>query len=205
MGNTNTIPPSPLSRTQFLLFFPPAMPRINPAKAWCFTLNNYTENELGALVQLFSSLADKYYYIVGEEIGEQGTPHLQGYIEKKTGRFRPLPLFEVRRPSNNQEGEFTQCMHFEKAKGNRTQNYKYCSKDKKFVTNISRPVMTYREAKGIWAVTKGLRTDDYSGADIEEAALHITFAEDYDQMSNSAQRVFLAEYKAMMAARYPDA
>ncbi|GAC77796.1 replication protein, partial [uncultured marine virus] len=105
----------------FFLFFPTAMPRINPAKAWCFTLNNYTENELGALVQLFSTLTDKYFYIVGEEIGEQGTPHLQGYIEKKTGRFRPLPLFEVKR--NN-----VQCMHFEKAKGNRTQNYKYCSK-----------------------------------------------------------------------------
>ncbi len=174
------------------------MPRINPAKAWCFTLNNYTENELGALVQLFSTLTDKYFYIVGEEIGEQGTPHLQGYIEKKTGRFRPLPLFEVKR--NN-----VQCMHFEKAKGNRTQNYKYCSKDKKFVTNISRPVMTYREAKGIWAVTKGLPTDDYSRADIDEAALHILFCEEYDQMTNSAQRVFLAEYKTMMAARYPDA
>lgn len=198
MGNTNTIPPSPSRVPNFLLFFPPEMPRINPAKAWCFTLNNYTENELGALVQLFSSLDDKYYFIVGEEVGEQGTPHLQGYIEKKTGRFRPLPLFEVKR--NN-----TQCMHFEKAKGNRTQNYKYCSKDKKFVTNISRPVMTYREAKGIWAVTKGLRTDDYSGADIEEAALHIQFCEEYDQMTDSAQRVFLEQYKAMMAARYPDA
>ncbi len=198
MGNTNTIPPSPLRVPNFFLFFPTAMPRINPAKAWCFTLNNYTENELGALVQLFSSLDEKYYFIVGEEVGEQGTPHLQGYIEKKTGRFRPLPLFEVKR--NN-----VQCMHFEKAKGNRTQNYKYCSKDKKFVTNIPRPVMTYREAKGIWAVTKGLRTDDYSGADIEEAALHIQFAEEYDQMSDSAQRVFLEQYKAMMAARYPDA
>ncbi len=208
MGNTNTIPPSPLRVPNFFLFFPTAMPRINPAKAWCFTLNNYTENELGALVQLFSSLDDKYYYIVGEEVGEEGTPHLQGYIEKKDGRFRPLPKFAVRRQCVATIGEVSpppkNAMHFEKAKGNRTQNYKYCSKDGKFVTNIPRPVMTYREAKGIWAVTKGLRTDDYSGADIEEAALHIQFAEDYDKMSDSAQRVFLAEYKAMMAARYPD-
>ncbi len=198
MGNTNTIPPSPLSRTQSLLFFPTAMPRINPAKAWCFTLNNYTENELGALVQLFSSLADKYYYIVGEEIGEQGTPHLQGYIEKKTGRFRPLPLFEVKR--NN-----TQCMHFEKAKGNRTHNYNYCSKDKKFVTNISRPVMTYREAKAIWAETKGIRNDQYSGGDIEEAAMHICFAEDLPCMNDADAKKFVEQYDAMMAARYPDA
>ncbi len=181
------------------------MPRINPAKAWCFTLNNYTENELGALVQLFSTLTDKYYYIVGEEIGEQGTPHLQGYIEKKTGRFRPLPLFEVKRPNSNQEGALTNCMHFEKAKGNRTQNYKYCSKDKKFVTNISRPVMTYREAKAIWAETKGIRNDQYSGADIEEAAMHICFAEDLPCMSEADGKKFLEQYDAMMAARYPNA
>ncbi len=171
------------------------MPRINPAKAWCFTLNNYTENELGALVQLFSSLDEKYYYIVGEEVGEQGTPHLQGYIEKKEGRFRPLPMFAVNR--NN-----TQCMHFEKAKGNRTQNYKYCSKDKKFVTNISRPVMTYRESKGIWEVTKGIPTDDYSAADINEAAMHIMFAEDLPEMSPTQANQFIKEYDSMMAARY---
>ncbi len=195
MGNTNTIPPSPSPRTHFVLFFPTAMPRINPANAWCFTLNNYTENELGALVQLFSTLTDKYYYIVGEEIGEQGTPHLQGYIEKKTGRFRPLPLFEVKR--NN-----VQCMHFEKAKGNRTQNYKYCSKDNKFVTNISRPVMTYREAKTIWEETNGLTNDQYNGADIEEAALHISFMEDLPEMNDAAANLFLAEYDAMMAERY---
>jgi hypothetical protein len=179
------------------------MPRINPAKAWCFTLNNYTENEHGALVQLFSSVADKYFYIVGEEVGESGTPHLQGYIEKKTGRFRPLPMFEVMRPGNNQEGALVNAMHFEKAKGNRTQNYKYCSKDDKFVTNIPKPIMTYRIAKGIWAVTKGIRNDDYSGADIEEAAMHIIFAEDYDTMTNSAQRTFMSDYNQMIADRYP--
>ncbi len=174
------------------------MVRINPAKAWCFTLNNYTENELGALVQLFSSLDETYWYIVGEEVGEQGTPHLQGYIEKKTGRFRPLPKFEVKR--NN-----TQCMHFEKAKGNRTQNYKYCSKDGKFATNIPRPVMTYREAKSIWEATKGISNDEISAADINEAAMHIIFAEDYDTMTDTAQRIFITDYNKMMAARYPTA
>lgn len=171
------------------------MPRVNPAKAWCFTLNNYTQEELGALVQQFQTLADKYFYIVGEEIGEQGTPHLQGYIEKRTGRFRPLPLFEVKRDN-------TQCMHFEKAKGNRKQNYKYCSKEEKFVTNIPRPIMTYSEAKAIWKATDGISNDEYSPGDINEAAMHIIFVDDYDTMTDENQKSFIKEYEAMMATRY---
>ncbi len=174
------------------------MPRINPAKAWCFTLNNYTENEYGALVQLFSSVADKYFYIVGKEVGASGTPHLQGYIEKRAGRFRPLPMFEVKR--NN-----TQCMHFERAKGNRSQNWKYCSKDGEYVTNMPRPVMTYRDAKKMWYLTEGISNDEYSPSDINEAAMHIMFVEDYDAMSDELQKSFMKDYNQMMAERYPDA
>jgi len=173
------------------------MPRINPSHAWCFTLNNYTENELGALVQLFSTLSDKYFYIVGEEVGANGTPHLQGYIEKKTGRFRPLPLFAV-----NRDG--SQCMHFEKAKGNRSQNYKYCSKENKFITNISKPVMTYRQAKAIWKATDGLSDAEHSPADVNEAAMHIIFCEDLASMSDTDSQQFMREYDEMMADRYPN-
>jgi len=179
------------------------MPRVNPAKAWCFTLNNYTQEELGALVQQFQTLADQYFYIVGEEIGEQGTPHLQGYIEKRTGRFRPLPKFAVLRDNSNQEGTLTQAMHFEKAKGNRKQNYKYCSKDGKYVTNIPRPVMTYSEAQDIWKATGGISNEEYTPGDINEASLHIMFVEEYDTMPDELQRHFMKDYKGMMAERYP--
>ncbi len=180
------------------------MPRVNPAKAWCFTLNNYTEEEYGALVQQFQTLADKYFYIVGKEVGEHGTPHLQGYIEKRAGRFRPLPLFEVKRANSNQEGALTNCMHFERAKGNRSQNWKYCSKEGQFVTNMPRPVMTYRDAKKCWYLTEGIANGDYTAADINEAAMHIMFVEDYDAMPDEIQKSFMKDYDAMMAARYSD-
>lgn len=44
---------------------------------WCFTLNNPTEAEKAALVALADSVN---VLVIGEEIGECGTPHLQGHI-----------------------------------------------------------------------------------------------------------------------------
>lgn len=194
LGNTNNQSPN-FSRTYF--FLPTDMPRVNPAKAWCFTLNNYSENERGALVQRFSDLDDKYYFIVGCEIGESGTPHLQGYIEKREGRFRPLPCFEILRDGKN-------AMHFERAKGNRKQNYNYCSKDGDFITNIDKPIMTYSEAKAIWKETNGISNDKFNPATINEAAMHIEYMELYDCYTNENQRKFMVHYNAMMKVQYPE-
>lgn len=109
------------------------MPRqISPANAWCFTLNNYTEREFEFLSSEFRKKPEKYFYIVGKEVGESGTPHLQGYValKHKGKKFRPLPSLAVKRDGKN-------AMHFERARGNREQNYKYCSKDGNFITNIT--------------------------------------------------------------------
>lgn len=109
------------------------MPRqVSPAKAWCFTLNNYTEQEYEFLSSALRAESEKYFYIVGKEVGESGTPHLQGYVELKAEKkkFRPLPKFAIERDGK-------QAMHFERAKGSRQQNYVYCSKDGNFITNIT--------------------------------------------------------------------
>ncbi len=55
------------------------------ARAHCFTLNNYKQNDIDILVRngpLFQ------YLIFSREIGDSGTPHLQGYIQpgEKVGR-----------------------------------------------------------------------------------------------------------------------
>ncbi len=50
----------------------------NPAYRYCFTLNNYSESEVVQLVHQLNALCKKY--IFQEEIGESGTPHLQGSI-----------------------------------------------------------------------------------------------------------------------------
>lgn len=50
---------------------------------WSFTLNNYTEEE----IELINSFLKKCIYgIYGKEVGEQGTPHLQGYFKLQNRR-----------------------------------------------------------------------------------------------------------------------
>ena len=92
----------------------PSDVRIHPSKKWCFTLNNYTDEEYGAVVQCFDGCASKY--IIGDEVGENGTPHLQGYVEFKS-RVRPLSL------------KLSNRIHWEKARGSGDDNFQYCSKE----------------------------------------------------------------------------
>jgi len=81
---------------------------------WCFTLNNYKESEYELLKDL-----DVAYLIIGKEVGEQGTPHLQGYIQfHKKKRITALK-------------KINQRIHWEKIKGTPEDNIKYCSKEDK--------------------------------------------------------------------------
>jgi len=102
----------------------PSVKQISPAIYWCFTLNNWTNDELSSI----SSNSSKFckFAIIGSEVGEEGTPHLQGYIEFKT-KSRPVGVF------NNPR------IHFEKCKGDRADNVKYCSKDGNVVFSLGMP------------------------------------------------------------------
>lgn len=81
-------------------------------RGWCFTLNNYTEQE-----ELRLKLFDVDYLIFGYEIAPTtGTPHLQGYFYKESKiSFRKIKL------------NF-QTMRIAVAKGTAEQNKIYCSK-----------------------------------------------------------------------------
>lgn len=82
----------------------------------CFTKNNYTEEDIEQLLN-----SDRFSYIIfGKEIGESGTPHLQGYAEfTKVTKFGGIgKLFK---------------MHVEGTKGTALQAIEYCKKDGDYV------------------------------------------------------------------------
>ena len=87
---------------------------------WIFTLNNYSESDYNEIIQFLDNRAK--VYIVGKEVGENGTPHLQGYFNLK-----------VRERFSGLKKILPKC-HIEKAKGSEKSNYDYCSKEGNFVS-----------------------------------------------------------------------
>lgn len=82
-----------------------------------FTVNNYTDDD----IKLIDDAKDKYKYIVyGKEVGESGTPHLQGYCELK------------RQQRNSYIHKFIPRGFFAKRLGTAAQAIKYCKKDGDF-------------------------------------------------------------------------
>lgn len=55
-----------------------------PARCWTFTINNYTDEECEFLQDRFQHLCVKLF--VSKEVGEEGTPHLQGYFSLRTSK-----------------------------------------------------------------------------------------------------------------------
>jgi len=53
-----------------------------PAKHWCFTLNNYSDDDKCKLSSAFDS-GRISYLIYGKEVASTGTPHLQGFVSVK--------------------------------------------------------------------------------------------------------------------------
>lgn len=91
------------------------------ARRFCLTLNNWSEEEY---FKLHEHMNTKTFWIIGKEVGESGTPHLQCYVEHKN----PMSFKTIK----NWNGR----LHIEKAKGSRRANYNYCSKDGNFQSNI---------------------------------------------------------------------
>lgn len=60
---------------------------------WCFTLNNYTSEDVARLSELVGN-NDVRYIVFGREVGENGTPHLQGFVQFST-RKRPSQVSPI--------------------------------------------------------------------------------------------------------------
>lgn len=89
-------------------------PSSNQLKKWFFTFNNFNEIHIEILNNYFFEICEKF--IFQEEIGENGTKHLQGAIWlKKRMRWSEFKL-------DNR-------IHWEKTKGSDLEVINYCSKN----------------------------------------------------------------------------
>ena len=89
-------------------------------KHWCFTLNHPSDDEFAHLACLPGPDASGTvaYIVLGREVGETGTPHLQAYLELKE-RKRMAWL----------KDNVSNRAHFEPRRGTRDQARDYCCKD----------------------------------------------------------------------------
>lgn len=97
--------------------------QVNQLKEWCFTFNNYTVEQIETIETKFREICVKYVF--QEEMGEKGTPHLQGYIALKK-RMRPsefkLPKQIHWEATRNSEASIAYCQKEESRNG---KVYKY--------------------------------------------------------------------------------
>lgn len=99
----------------------------NNIRASCFTINNYTSDDVERLIKFAWSGVDELeskdirFMVFGIETGEQGTRHIQGYVgwttKKKFSAVKKILGDKV---------------HIETARGTAFQNWAYCTKDGNF-------------------------------------------------------------------------
>jgi len=87
-----------------------------------FTINNPPNTLIHDIIQTCTERG--YFYVIGEEVGESGTPHLQGYIE-----FGSAKAFSTVK-------KLLPRAHIERSRGDREQNRTYCKKGGKFFENF---------------------------------------------------------------------
>lgn len=106
-------------------------------KHWCFTINNHTKAD-GRLID--ENLGRFTYLVCGSEVGDNGTPHIQGYVVfknrvRKTAVKKIFPRAHLEAKSVH--STYQECID-------------YCTKDGDFTEHGIAPITTSERNKKKW-------------------------------------------------------
>lgn len=114
------------------------------SRRFCYTLNNFTEKDLDHMKAVKCR-----YHVIGQEKGESGTPHLQGYIE-----FSQAKTVSAAR-------KICPTAHWEISMGNSQQASDYCKKElvvyeggERSMTSVEKGVGEKRRWEECWDLAK---------------------------------------------------
>lgn len=130
---------------------------------WCWTVNNWDDTHVTAV----TDMPNVNYTVFGKEVGESGTPHLQGYTEFS----KQLRLSACKK--------LLPTAHWEPRAGTREQAREYCMKDGD-VTEIGR-----------WAQKRGRRTD------LEDAMSEVKEGKSELELAESHPATWARNYRAL--------
>lgn len=102
---------------------PKSLCEMSRAKHWCFTLNNYTQENVDHIID---NAAEFDYVVFGREIGDSGTPHLQGFVSFPTRVRRTVCIEKIG------QAHFTVARSVDNS-------IQYCKKDGDFVEIGNKP------------------------------------------------------------------
>lgn len=92
---------------------------------WCFTINNYSDEDICTVACMST---DAKYLVCGFEVGDQGVPHMQGYV------------YFDRKVSLKQLKEYNSRAHYERRRCSKLADaIEYCKKDGEFVEFGDKP------------------------------------------------------------------
>ncbi|MGL6008997.1 MAG: hypothetical protein ACRC1D_06015 [Culicoidibacterales bacterium] len=139
-------------------------------KNWCFTLNNYTNEDYERLIQLVEN-EECAYIIFGKEVGDSGTPHLQGFVAFS----KRVYLTDVRKRVSIQA-------HFELARLV-PESIEYCKKDGDYFED------------GVIPTGQGKRTDiDDFKNDVKRGLLNLQDIREKHSSVYAKHKGFVLEY-----------
>lgn len=152
-----------------------------PVLAYCATLNNYTPADVAVLRTPNTKLA---YIIVGHEVGESGTPHLQIYFQLE----KQCKMSTIK----NWGGPWGR-MHFEAARGTDVEASTYCKKDGNFFELGSRKVMGRKGARNDLesvkeAINEGKSYDEICDEHFNQSAKYSKFIRERVQARDSKKQ-----------------